>query len=75
MNNEKEALKLLIEKEDIQGDPQENLVDIEVQTQNIFDVGFLKKKNFNALECCTVNNLSMILAFRIILTIMMNVKQ
>lgn len=44
MNNEKEALKLLIEKEDIQGDPQKSLVEIEVQTQNIFDVGFLKKK-------------------------------
>lgn len=44
MNNEKEALKLLIEKEDKQGDPQKNLVEIEVQTQNIFNVGFSKKK-------------------------------
>ncbi|KAL4122048.1 hypothetical protein QTP88_014453 [Uroleucon formosanum] len=37
LNNEKEALKLLIEKEDKQGDPQKNLVEIEVQTQNIFN--------------------------------------
>lgn len=44
MNNEKEALKLLIEKEDKQGDPQKNLVEIEVQTQNTFDVGLSKKK-------------------------------
>lgn len=75
MNNEKEALKLLIEKEDKQGDPQKNLVEIEVQTQNIFDVGFSKKNFFNALEYCANTNLFIILTFRIIRTTMMNVRQ
>ncbi|XP_022166730.1 leucine zipper transcription factor-like protein 1 isoform X2 [Myzus persicae] len=37
LNSEKEALKLLTKKEDKQGDPQKSLVEIEVQTQNIFD--------------------------------------
>jgi len=44
LNNEKEALKLLIEKEDKHGYPQKNLVEIEVQTQNTFDVCISKKK-------------------------------
>ncbi|XP_025203283.1 leucine zipper transcription factor-like protein 1 [Melanaphis sacchari] len=37
LNNEKEELKLLMKQEDRQGDPQKNLVEIEVQTQNIID--------------------------------------
>jgi len=68
-------LKLLIEKEDKQGDPQKNLVEIEVQTQNIFDVSFFEKTIFNVLECCTNNNLFKIRTFRIIRTTMMNVRQ
>jgi len=44
LDTEKEALKLLIKKEDKQDDPQKSLVEIEVQTQNIFDVGISKNK-------------------------------
>jgi len=44
LNNEKEALKLLIKNEDKLGDQQKNLVEIEVQTQNTFDVSFSKKE-------------------------------
>ncbi|KAL5243233.1 hypothetical protein ACI65C_010643 [Semiaphis heraclei] len=51
LNNEKEALKLLIEKEDIHGDPQKNFVEIEVQTQNIFD-----DNSINHDECKTTLN-------------------
>jgi len=42
LNNEKESLKLLIKEKDKQGGPQKNLVEIEVQTQNIYHVGILK---------------------------------
>lgn len=38
LNNEKEALKLLIEERDKRVDIQKNLVEIEVQTQNIYKV-------------------------------------
>lgn len=38
LNNEKEALKLLIEERDKRVDIQKNLVEIEVQTQNIYQV-------------------------------------
>jgi len=37
-------LKLLIKQEYKQEDSQKTLVEIEVQTQNIFDVGITKKK-------------------------------
>jgi len=55
LNNEKESLKILIGKEDKQGDPQKNLVEIEVQTQNIFDVGIFKK-TFLCLRMLSNNN-------------------
>ncbi|XP_026806652.1 leucine zipper transcription factor-like protein 1 isoform X2 [Rhopalosiphum maidis] len=53
LNNEKEALKLLIKQEDKQEDLQKSLVEIEVQTQNIFD------DNINNHDECkiTVNQL------------------
>lgn len=38
MNNEKEGLKLLIEKQDKQVDLQKSLVEMEVQTLNIHQV-------------------------------------
>lgn len=46
MSNEKEALKLLIKQEDKQEDSQKSLVETEVQTQNIFEVGITKIKYF-----------------------------
>ncbi|XP_015366000.1 PREDICTED: leucine zipper transcription factor-like protein 1 isoform X2 [Diuraphis noxia] len=51
LKNEKEALKLRIEIEDKQEDPQKNLVEIEVQTQNTFD-----DNSINHDECKTTAN-------------------
>lgn len=39
LNNEKQALKSLIEKKDTQVDFEKKLVEIEVQTQNFYQVG------------------------------------
>lgn len=56
LSNEKEALKLLIKQEDKQENSQKSLVEIEVQTQNIFDVGTMKKKYLICIQLIKYNN-------------------
>lgn len=45
LNNEKQTLKLIIEERDKTVVAQKSIVDIEVQTQNIYQVPI--KKNYN----------------------------
>jgi len=51
-------LKLLIKQKDKQADSQKSLVEIEVQTQNIFDVGITKK---NILFILNTSNILIII--------------